>query len=455
MKNKKEKIKKEIKLFQTKKFYVFSFLILFFITIFIFLTTITRGQSSIIEKMIYSNSLNDKLRRELDIVFSSNKEIQKKINKINWRTYKEENGFFKIDLPEFLTIINNEKENLKTLRYDLMWKTEDENEEMKKYFEDFNLSISVNSGAGEISKDFCKTENKAVIDKSKPYYYYCNQNVRGFETARIKDGKISSARLYHQEIVNSMIVGIVANVNPSNYDEALMIFKKIVLSLGINKKAINRIEKIRADYLEQELKEASEKKKTGADAMLWGAKPVIYFYPPEITDVNIKLELNGEVKIDYPEYNNEIQGWNILAYPSGKIINRADELEYSYLFWEGSFYKNIADDITEGFVVFQEDTRNFLREKLSILGLTPKEYNEFIVYWYPIMQKNKYNLVYFAGEEYTNEAKLTITPTPDSLLRVFMIFKPLEEKIEIKEQELDTFKREGFSVVEWGGMEVK
>ena len=32
-----------------------------------------------------------------------------------------------------------------------------------------------------------------------------------------------------------------------------------------------------------------------------------------------------------------------------------------------------------------------------------------------------------------------------------MVFEPLEQPIEIEEQDLETFQRNGFSVVEWGG----
>ena len=102
-----------------------------------------------------------------------------------------------------------------------------------------------------------------------------------------------------------------------------------------------------------------------------------------------------------------------------------------------------------------EDTEKFLQEKLAYMGLTPREYNEFIVYWLPLMQDNEYNLIAFQGETYTDNAKLEITPSPDSILRVFMTFKPLDKPIEIEEQQLTAFERQGFTVVEWGGAELR
>jgi hypothetical protein len=87
--------------------------------------------------------------------------------------------------------------------------------------------------------------------------------------------------------------------------------------------------------------------------------------------------------------------------------------------------------------------------------LTPKEYNEFIVYWLPKMEGNAYNLISFQGSDYTDHAELTIDPTPDSVLRVFMAWKSLDEPVEVEPQDLPSFTRQGFTVVEWGGCEVQ
>lgn len=179
-------------------------------------------------------------------------------------------------------------------------------------------------------------------------------------------------------------------------------------------------------------------------------KPVIYLYPEKETDVNVKLDFNGELTCTYPKYPDK-KGWNVTAMPDGTLFDE-NGLEYSYLYWEG--INNIQYDMSEGFVVKGEDTAEFLREKLAYLGLTPREYNEFIVYWLPRMQNNKYNLITFQQEDYTENAVLSITPQPDSILRIFMAYKPLDEYIEIPQQKLDTFDRKGFTVVEWGGTEL-
>jgi hypothetical protein len=175
-------------------------------------------------------------------------------------------------------------------------------------------------------------------------------------------------------------------------------------------------------------------------------KPVIYLYPEETTEVTVKLDYNGELTCTYPDYGS---GWEVTAYSDGRLINRQDGNEYSYLFWEGK--SKIKYDMSKGFVVKGEDTAEFLREKLEYMGLTPKEYNEFIVYWLPQMKENPYNLITFQNAIYTDNAKLEIKPEPDSILRVFMAFKPLAKPVTVREQTLEPFVRQGFTVIEWGG----
>ena len=183
------------------------------------------------------------------------------------------------------------------------------------------------------------------------------------------------------------------------------------------------------------------------------AKPVIYLYPTSTEKIKVQLDYKGTIVADYPSYDTKQKGWTVTAFPDGKIIG-VDGKEYSYLFWEGKPSIPIGYDLSTGFVVRGEDTMEFLQNTLSKMGLTPKEYNEFIVYWYPKMKDNKYNLIHFAGDEYTNTAPLAITPKPDSMLRVFMVFKPFDIMTNIKSQEIKPFVRNGFTVVEWGGTEL-
>lgn len=64
---------------------------------------------------------------------------------------------------------------------------------------------------------------------------------------------------------------------------------------------------------------------------MMAGKPVIYLYPEKTTNVEVKLNFNGELIATYPTYDN---GWSVIARPDGTLINTADGREYSYLFWE-------------------------------------------------------------------------------------------------------------------------
>lgn len=176
-------------------------------------------------------------------------------------------------------------------------------------------------------------------------------------------------------------------------------------------------------------------------------KPVLYLYPEAKTDVDVRLDYQGRLTTTYPEYD---EGWSVTASPDGSLVNKADGLEYSYLFWEG--VDQAEYDLSEGFVVRGKDTASFLQEVLPEIGLLPKEYNEFIVYWLPQMEDNPYNLITFQTNAYEAVAPLHIAPEPDSILRVFMAFKPLTVPVEVQEPEIIPFVRSGFTVVEWGGV---
>ena len=174
-------------------------------------------------------------------------------------------------------------------------------------------------------------------------------------------------------------------------------------------------------------------------------KPVIYLYPEKETEVSVKLTLDGRLTCTYPEYGD---GWKVTARPDGTLTDERGQ-SYNYLYWEGE--TEAQYDLSRGFCVKGEDTAAFLEDALSKLGLDRRESNEFIVYWLPLMQDNEYNIISFQTDAYTDSAKLDITPPPDTLIRVFMAWKPSDKYVQIEEQELSAPERSGFTAVEWGG----
>ena len=178
------------------------------------------------------------------------------------------------------------------------------------------------------------------------------------------------------------------------------------------------------------------------------AKPVLYLYPEQETQVTVRLNYDGELTCTYPAYKD---GWTVTAAPDGTLTDAAGQT-YSYLYWEG--VTQAEYDFSQGFCVPGEDTAAFLEDALARLGLTRREANEFLVYWLPRMEPNPYNLIAFQSAAYTDSARLTVTPEPDSVLRVFMAWTPLEAPAEVPEQDLPGFQRSGFTLVEWGGAEI-
>ncbi len=179
-------------------------------------------------------------------------------------------------------------------------------------------------------------------------------------------------------------------------------------------------------------------------------KPVIYFYPEKTQDVSVELNVLGELGFTYPKYNG---AWNFTADPNGTI--HMDEKEYDYLFWDAKSQLDVTKtDIHAGFIVNKDSLTGFFETQLTAMGLTPREQQDFITYWCPLMQDSEKSYVHFMfNEECNSIATLDITPTPDHIFRVYMIWSDASEinPATIHEQKIESFHREGFSVVEWGG----
>lgn len=188
-----------------------------------------------------------------------------------------------------------------------------------------------------------------------------------------------------------------------------------------------------------------------SDIQIMTEKPVIYLYPEAQTIVNVKLKTSGELTFTYPEYKD---GWDFAANPNGDLI--FGENTYNYLFCESSErYMIQSNGIESGFHVKGDDATSFLKEKLTEAGLTSKEQTDFITYWAPRMAQNELNFVRFEFNETCNRfAELDITPKPDNLYRIYMLWFPTNMNDIPNPQKIETVNRDGFTVIEWGGQEL-
>ncbi|MFT5778212.1 MAG: hypothetical protein ACI837_001168 [Crocinitomicaceae bacterium] len=177
-------------------------------------------------------------------------------------------------------------------------------------------------------------------------------------------------------------------------------------------------------------------------------KPVIYLYPEKETQVEVVLNVKGTEPFFYPAYDSK---WECTAMPDGAI--HIGDKEYNYLFWEAN-EDAVSIDHREGFLVEKNNVVAFLEEKLTLAGFTSKEQADFITYWGPRMIQHDLSFVRFLFNESCDEfAEIKITPKPTNMYRMYILFQPTEISLVFKEQTIIPMNREGFSVLEWGGME--
>ena len=180
--------------------------------------------------------------------------------------------------------------------------------------------------------------------------------------------------------------------------------------------------------------------------------PIIYLYNDNDELINVKLDLDGELTVTYPEYPTG-EGWTVSAAPDGRLTDTQGQ-EYPFLFWEAEL--NMDYDLSKGFCVKGSDTEEFLDEVLPELGLNENEMEDFEAYWLPLMADNPYNVITFQTTAYTDAAKLDVTPEPDVVVRVNMLWYASDSFVDIEPQVLEDMNssledRDGFVLVEWGG----
>jgi len=176
-------------------------------------------------------------------------------------------------------------------------------------------------------------------------------------------------------------------------------------------------------------------------------KPVIYLYPEVETEV--RVQVGAKVRVSEPNYG---QGWQVKAYPNGKIMN-GDGAVYENLYWEG-LGRGEYPEIKQGRVVKRENIEAELKHDLVPLGLNEKEAADFMEFWLDKMPATPYiRLTWFSTAEMDALAPLYISPRPDTIARVFLDFAgQATAETDLVPQKLESFKRQGFTVVEWGGL---
>jgi hypothetical protein len=180
-------------------------------------------------------------------------------------------------------------------------------------------------------------------------------------------------------------------------------------------------------------------------------KPVIYLYPEKTENISVNITPTGGMSASKPAYN---QGWNVTADPQSNITNLSDGKTYPYLFWEGRG-DSIYQMPQKGFVTSKENLENLLNGKLALFGLNEKEISDFKEFWLPKMlaENKSYYFVTFVSRRVIDKlAPLEISPRPDTVIRVLMDYRGLDQYENVPGFSIPTPERKGFTAIEWGGV---
>ncbi|MEI6237771.1 MAG: hypothetical protein WCP03_04190 [Candidatus Saccharibacteria bacterium] len=179
------------------------------------------------------------------------------------------------------------------------------------------------------------------------------------------------------------------------------------------------------------------------------AKPVVYLYPNKPTFVNVAV--GAQVTKSDPIYPSD--GWkNVFAMPNGSLIY--NQKGYNSLFWEG-YGRGIYPEVHTGKIVKRTDTIKQIKGDLYDQGLNDKEVTDFMAFWANKIPNNPYvRITWLNTNQMQQLAPLKISPWPQTMIRVFLDMEGVNESYDLSPQTLRAFKRNGFTVVEWGGLSI-
>lgn len=179
-------------------------------------------------------------------------------------------------------------------------------------------------------------------------------------------------------------------------------------------------------------------------------KPVIYLYPEK--DTNVSVRVGANVTKSEPLYPQN--GWTVLAHPDGQINYQGSF--YPNLFWEGTGFGLYPSLENKGFIVPQSKLISTIIAQLKLQGLNDQESSDFMEFWKAKLPKTPYvRLTWLTTFEMNTLAPLKVSPTPQTVIRVFLDFQGLDKPINLVPQKLSSPKRNGFTLVEWGGLLIK
>ena len=173
--------------------------------------------------------------------------------------------------------------------------------------------------------------------------------------------------------------------------------------------------------------------------------PYVYLYSPQTTQVSVELTPGDSLRItaSLPAYND---GWTVWAEPSGRL-----EDTWDYLFYESTVYAIF--DRKNGWTVPANQIFDWFEQNLDHMGLNEREVADFMAYWRENLPVAPCYQIYPQSDAtIERNMKLSIAPTPDSVLRLWLMLEGTDDcaGAALTPPAPGIFERNGFTVVEWG-----
>ncbi|KAL1720259.1 hypothetical protein EV715DRAFT_272119 [Schizophyllum commune] len=228
-----------------------------------------------------------------------------------------------------------------------------------------------------------------------------------------------------------------------------------------------------------------------------GDKPILYVFSPRPVEATVRLSLTRDwslsaIYLSVPiadKDGGQTLEWKVQTRADGTLHELNTGLDVSYLFWEAFppsspvlgqarevFRPGVTGVSNEDSVLLPvADVTPYLDKVLAALGLHVEARTSFITYWLPDMLKHTHVALRFLDQvAYAHAAPLDVSPEPDVVTRIFMLFRGVNE-VELGEWEgaqakaaepaemwrevvgvdlEETLDENLFRVIEWGGMEV-
>ncbi|MBQ7714320.1 MAG: hypothetical protein IJT70_00445 [Clostridia bacterium] len=293
-----------------------------------------------------------------------------------------------------------------------------------------------------------KMYDEPDVGYDSPFFEFCANSMRGMSAvSNVILPQYSKYYGYAESVTTSKV--LVKFVNDRKWkrgplDEFVDTFNKYYQGLfekWFNKDQLKQVEE------NEKLLSDMQKKCQGASFTSNRVnvyKPNIYLYPEKECEVSVVFTLPELLTVTDPVYGN---GWRVGAKPNGTLS--LGESEYGYLFYESLTDPDIWQT-EEGFFIPAEGREEAFERILSSYGLNGREIADFVEFWCEKLDEGcTYSMYPQLTEAVDGAMPVNVSPAPNSVLRIWFAF--VKDSEPLREADIQSFDRDGFTLIEWGG----